>query len=50
VHRHESSVCRYLKEYREILARTPKYEDPQAQITEAEMEQIGRRPLSMADG
>jgi REP element-mobilizing transposase RayT len=50
VHRHESTVCRYLKEHREILARTPAYEELQAQITEAVLAQIGRRPLSVADG
>jgi REP element-mobilizing transposase RayT len=50
VNRHESTVCRYLKEHREILARAPMYEVLQAQITEAVMEQIGRRPLSVADG
>ena len=50
VNRHESTACRYLKEHREILARTPAYKDLQAQITEVVMEQIGRRPLSAADG
>ncbi len=50
INRHESTACRYLKEHREILKRTPAYEELQAQITEAVMQQIGRRPLSVADG